>query len=35
MECEKMQGCWNRELVVSSHELRTVEETYQGVQESL
>jgi len=30
-----IKGCWNRELVVCSHELRTVEESSEGVQESL
>jgi hypothetical protein len=35
VECEKMQGWWNRELVFCSHELRRVEETSEGVQESL
>ena len=35
MECERMQGCWNRELVVCSHELGRVKETSEGVEESL
>jgi hypothetical protein len=35
VECEKVQGYWNMELVVCSHELRRVEETSEGVQESL
>jgi hypothetical protein len=35
MECERTEGCWNRELALCSHELRRVGETSEVVEESM